>query len=185
MQRIGCNVAILFNADGDPVAKSDLAKVAAAGGADRAAFLLAAVHPVRKLVVGNDVIELRCGLVVPRTPGLAAIHADGRALVNAEGNNVGVFGIDPNGVVVVASRRALDGGEILASVIGAVGRSVGHIDHVLISRIDAHAGKVGAASRDAIFGVDQLPAFAGIVGTINADVLLRVHQGVHAIGIAR
>src|SRR5713101_6099480 len=120
MQRIGRDIAVFFDADGGPVAKSDFAKVAAAGGADRAAFLLASVDPVGQLVVGDDVIELRGGLVVPGTPGLAAIHADGRALVHGDGDDVGIFGIDPDGVVVIAAGRAFDGGEILAGVIGAV-----------------------------------------------------------------
>ncbi len=74
-----------------PVAKSDFAEVAAAGGADAAAFLLSAIDPVRKLVVGDDVIELRRGLVVPGTPGLSAIHADGRALIDGEGDDVRDF----------------------------------------------------------------------------------------------
>src|ERR1039457_5424441 len=184
MQRIGRHVAVFFYAHRGPVAKGDFAEVAAAGGADRAAFLLSAIDPVGKLVVGDDVIELRRRLVVPGAPGLAAIHADGRALVYGEGDDVGAFGIDPDGVVVVAAGRALDGRKVLASVGGSVGRSVGHIDHIFLSRIDAHAGKVVAASNNAFFGIHELPAFAGIVGTINAAVLPRIHQGVHAIGIA-
>jgi len=61
MQGIGRDVAVFFDADGGPIAKGDFAEVAAAGGADGAAFLLASVDPVGKLVVGDDVIELRGG----------------------------------------------------------------------------------------------------------------------------
>src|SRR5260370_28802082 len=145
---MGRDVAVFFDADRRPVAKSDFAKVTAAGGTDRAAFLLGAIHPVRKLVVGNDVIELGGRLVVPGAPGLAAIHADGRPLIDSEGNDVGIFGVDPDGVIVVAAGRALDGREILAGVGGAVSRSVGHVDHSFISWIDAHAAEVVAASPD-------------------------------------
>ncbi len=81
MQGIGCYVAVFFCPDCGPVAEGDFAEVAAAGGTDRAAFLLSAIDPVGKLVVGDDVIELRGGLVVPGTPGLAAVDADGRTLV--------------------------------------------------------------------------------------------------------
>jgi len=83
MQGIGRDVAVFFDADGGPIAKGDFAEVAAAGGADGAAFLLASVDPVGKLVVGDDVIELRGGLVVPGAPGLAAVDADGCALIEA------------------------------------------------------------------------------------------------------
>src|SRR5262249_35688536 len=100
MQRVRRDVAVFFDADGGPVAESNLAKIAAAGGADRAALLLSAVDPVGKLVVGNDVVELRGRLVVPGTPGLAAVHADGCALVDGQGDDVWVVGIDPDGVVV-------------------------------------------------------------------------------------
>src|SRR6266404_5704520 len=47
--------------------ESDLAVLAPAGHAGRAALLLCAVDPVGKLVVGDDMVELRRGLVVPRT----------------------------------------------------------------------------------------------------------------------
>src|ERR1035438_2080238 len=101
MQRIGRYVAVLFYAQGGPVAECDLAEVAAAGGACRAALLLAAVDPVGELIVGDDVIKLRGGLVVPGTPGLAAVHADGCALIEGERDDVGIFGIDPDGMVVI------------------------------------------------------------------------------------
>ena len=69
VERIGSDVAVFLDAYRVPVAKGDGAIVAAAGDTNAAAFLLSAVHPVGKLIVGNDVVELRGGLVVPRTPG--------------------------------------------------------------------------------------------------------------------
>src|ERR1035437_8798806 len=55
MQGIGCDVAVFFRSDCGPVAEGDFAEVAAAGGAYGAAFLLAAIDPVGKLVVGDYV----------------------------------------------------------------------------------------------------------------------------------
>src|SRR6266852_648263 len=184
MQRIRRDVAVFFHANRRPVAKSNFAKVTAAGGSDRAALLLGAIDPVRKLVVGDDVVELRGRLVVPGTPGLPAIHADGCALVYSDGDNVWDIGIDPNSMVVVAAGRAFDGREILARVGGSVGRSVGHIDHILISRIDAHAAEVVAASVDTFFVIHLLPAFASVIGAVDAATFLGVDPGIHAVGIA-
>src|SRR5260370_27046379 len=190
MQRIGRNIAVFFYPDRRPVAKSNFAKVTAAGGADGAAFLLSAIDPVRKLVVGDDVVELRGRLVVPGTPGLSAIHADGRALVHSDGDDVWVFGINPDGVVVVASRCAFDSREVLARVGGAIGRSVGHIDDIFISWIDAHAAEVVASSIDAFFVIHLLPAFTSIIGAVDAATFFGVDvrsidPGIHAIRIAR
>ena len=75
MQRVGRRVAVFDDARRMPFAQGDLAVVAAAGDADRAALLLPAHRPVGKGVRGSHVIELRGGLVVPGTPGLAAVHA--------------------------------------------------------------------------------------------------------------
>src|ERR1035438_5737323 len=184
MQRIGRYVTVFFHANGGPVAKSDFAEVAAAGGADRAAFLLAAIDPIGKLVIGDDVIELRGRLVIPGTPGLAAIHADGRALVESDGDDVGVFGIDPDRVVVVASGSTFYGGEIFPPIGRTIGRGVGDINLIFISRIDAHAAKIIAAPVDTLLVVHLLPAFAGVVGAVDAAALFRIDPGIHAVGVA-
>ena len=51
------------------------------GGAST--ILLRAVHHIRKLVVGDHMIKLCRGLVVPRAPGLAAVQADRSALIGS------------------------------------------------------------------------------------------------------
>ena len=70
VHRIGKDVTTFAGADRMPIAKSDLAVVAAADHRRRAAVLLRAVDPVRKLIVDRDVIKLRGRLVVPGAPGL-------------------------------------------------------------------------------------------------------------------
>ena len=128
--RIDGDVAALAAAGKKPVARVDVAVVGAAVHGDRAAVLLGAVDAVGKLVVGGDVIKLRGGLVVPGGPGLAAIEADGRALIDAEREVRRVFGVDPNLVVIVAaggSAYDLDG---LAAVFGPIERDVGNVEDV-------------------------------------------------------
>jgi hypothetical protein len=93
VERIGDNVAVFLGRDRMPVAKSDPAIIAAAGDADRAAFLLAAVQPIRKCVIGADVIKLGRGLIVPGAPTLPAIDRDDRALIATEQNNVWIVGL--------------------------------------------------------------------------------------------
>src|SRR5277367_5756537 len=185
MQRVGRDVSIFFGADRMPIAKSDFAPVAAAGGAGGAAFLLAAVYPVGKLIVGDEVVELRAGLVVPTAPGFAAVDGDGGALVGREQNDARIFGIDPDCVIVVAAGSAFEGGEIHAGIGGAIGGSVADINDVRIFRGDADPGEIEAAAPDAVFVIDTLPTFTGVVGAIEAaDFGRGVNQRVHAIRTA-
>src|SRR5581483_2644548 len=113
---VGGDVAVFLGADRNPIAEGDFPVIAAAGGSHRAALLLSAINPVRKLIVGNDVVELRRGLVVPGAPGRATIDAERRALVAAEKNDFWIGWVDPDAVIVVASRSAFDRGEILAGI---------------------------------------------------------------------
>src|SRR5690242_17095808 len=135
IERVGRNVAIFLCADGMPVAKGDFAVITAAGGTDGPALLLPAVDPVGKTIVGDDVIELRGRLVVPGTPGFAAVDSERGALVDTEQDDLWIEGIDPDAMVIVATGRAFDGCEILAAIGGAIGRSVGDVDDIGIARI--------------------------------------------------
>src|SRR2546423_8385358 len=110
------NVSGFARTDGVPVGKSNGAVVTATGRGDRAAILLRAIDAVRKLVVHGHVIELRSRLVIPGTPGLAAIHADAGALVATENHALRVRRINPKGVVIVAAGSALDGLKLFAAI---------------------------------------------------------------------
>ncbi len=185
IERIGRDVVVLFGADGVPIAEGDGAIVAAAGDGDGAALLLSAVDPIGRLVIGDDVIELRGGLVVPTAPGAAVVDGDGGALIGGEEDDVGVQGIDPDGVVVVAAGGAFDGGEGLAGVVGAVGGGVGDVDDVLVFGVYADAGEIAAAAVDALLTIGAFPGGAGIVGAVDAaGFAAGLDEGVHAIGFA-
>src|SRR5579862_2633668 len=64
-----------------PVEHSDLAIVPTARGSNDAAVLLGRINPIRVLIVGSDVIDLRARLVVPGAPTLPGIERNGSALV--------------------------------------------------------------------------------------------------------
>ena len=82
---VGCHVGVFVGPDPQPVAKRDLAAIAAAGDADGTALLLAAADPVGELILsGGHVVELRRGLVVPGAPGAAAVDRHDGSLVGHE-----------------------------------------------------------------------------------------------------
>ena len=183
MERVGGNVAVFLDADGVPVAERNGAVIAAAGDADGATFLLRTVNPVGELVVGGYVVNLGGGLVVPGTPGLAAVDGDHRALVGGEQHEVGIVGIDPGGVVVVTSGGAFDGDEVFAGVGGFVGGGIAEKDRVAIFWVNADEGEVGIATGNAVFLVDDGPGFSGIVGAVDAASVVDIDGAVDAVGI--
>src|SRR5262249_20278385 len=124
VERIGGDVAVLLDADGLPVAAGDLPERAAAEDRRRTALLLAAVDPVGERVVGDDVVDLRGRLVVPRPPGLAAVNRHNRPLVAGQEDDLRIVRADPDGVVVVATGGTFKGREGLATVGGTVGRGI-------------------------------------------------------------
>ena len=128
-----------------PVAKRDCAVIAAAVDANRAALLLSRADTVRKRIVGDRVIELRRGLVVPGTPCLAAIDSDDRALIAHQQNNVAVVGVDPEILVIVAARRSAKSGPRFAAVGRTHRDGTGHVNQVGILGINFRNGKVAAA----------------------------------------
>src|ERR1700687_1189812 len=82
VQRIWNGITAFSRTNRKPVALHDLSVVSAAGDACRAAVLLWPVHPAWKPVICRDPIKLSCRLVVPCAPGLAAVEADRRALID-------------------------------------------------------------------------------------------------------
>ena len=145
VERVGSGVAVFVDGDRAPVAERDLAVVAPARDARRPALLLAAVDAVGEGVVGRDVVELRRRLVVPGAPGLAAVYRDGRALVARVEDDVAVRGVDPEILIVVAARGALEGLE-RAPAVGRFPGDRGHDEYrVRIRGVDRDPRQVAAA----------------------------------------
>ena len=185
-QRIGNDVTILFGADRMPITLRGLAPRATAAHARRTALLLSAADPIRKALVGGDVKHLRRRLVVPRTPRAAAVDGDRRALIAAEDDVVRRARIHPNGVVVVAARRALDRNERPAAVARTVRRGVRRVDRVRIARIDRERCEIVAALRDLRGGVARDEGGAPVVAAIDRRACARrVDVRVHDLGVAR
>ena len=127
-------------------------------------------------------IELRGRLVVPGTPGRRAVDGDDGALVAGKHHALRVVGIDPELVVIVAPRRALDRRPALAPVGRPVERRVRDVDDVGVLRIDGDLAEVPAASPDAVVARHQRPRRAGIIRAVK-PALLGVDDGVHAAGV--
>src|SRR5262249_42385778 len=187
VERIGHDVAVLLRGDGVPVAHRDLAVVAAAGDAHRAALLLAAAHAVRVRVVGGDVIELRGGLVVPLAPRAAAVDRDHGALIAAEHDDVGIDGIDPHVLVVVAAGRAAQSRPGLAAVDRSRADRGRDIHGIGVLGIDARHREIAAADARGgprIIG-DHGPGLAAVVGAVELDAGTGRHAGDQARRLRR
>src|SRR5882724_2802530 len=162
IQRIGIHVTVLLGGNGFPVAERDLAFIAAAFDSDRTAFLLSAVKPVRKSVVGANMIQLRGRLVIPRAPTLTAVHSDDRTLIRTKQNDVGVVRIDPNVLIIVAARRAAPAVPGFAAVRRFPTNHARRVHDLRILRIKPHDRQIATAdskSRPRIVGC-AAPRFA-------------------------
>ena len=136
------------------------------------------------LIIGDYVIKLSSWLVVPGTPGASAVDRDRGALVDAKQDDVGIFRIDPDGVVVVAARRAFPRDKVFSAVSGLVGGRVRYINGVLVFWRNANPCEVRPASPDPVFIIDACPALPGIVRAVDAPLCRGIHHGEHALRIA-
>ena len=125
VQGIGSGVTgFVARADPGPIMHGNLGVAAARRNPHSTAVLLGAGGPVRKTIVGRDVVELRGRLVVPRAPSNCAVFGDDSALIAGKDHAFRVVGINPELVIIIAARRAPDGRPILAAVSGTIKRSV-------------------------------------------------------------
>src|ERR1051326_8977801 len=100
--------------------------------ADSAAVLLGAREPVRKAMVGSNVIKLRSRLVVPRAPGRCTVDAHVRALIAADDHAFRIVRIDPELVIVVTAWRAFDWCPLFTAVSRSIDRRVHHVNDVRV-----------------------------------------------------
>ncbi len=186
VERVGRGVAVFVDADGPPLAEGDPAVVAPARDAGRAALLLAAVEAIGEGVVGRDMVELGGRLVVPRAPGLAAVDGDHRALVAGVEDDGGVSRVDPEVLVIVAARGALESPEGLPAVCRFPGDGRSDEDRVGIGRVDGQARQVAAADAGGGACVGKArPGGPGVVGTVEGRAAGEGDRGVDAAGIGR
>src|SRR3954451_16775264 len=184
IERIGGHIGVLVCRNRMPVVRGDRAVVAAAQDAGRTALLLSSVNPIRMLIIGDYVIKLSSWLVVPGTPGASAVDRDRGALVDAKQDDVGIFRIDPDGVVVVAARRAFPRDKGFSGVSGLVSGRVRHVNSVLVLGRNANPCEVRPASPDPVFSVNARPALPGVVRAVDAALCRRIDHGEHALRIA-
>src|SRR6185295_7224575 len=186
VQRIRRDVSVFFDADRMPFAKGDLAVVASTGDSNRAALLLSAVHAIWKLIVGDDVIELRGWLVIPRAPRLSAVDGDDRALIARNQNYPGVVGIDPDGVIIIAAGRSAKSCPVLTRVSRTPGDYVRAVNNVGALRISLDLGEVASSPPRPRVVAHFAPTFSGVVRAVDSAGLRRsVNRRVHSVRIAR
>ena len=130
-------------------------------------------------------VKLRRGLIVRGAPGRPAVERDDRALGRREQHDVGIPGVDPDTVIVVASRCAAQRAERPAAIGRLPRDNTAREDDVGVRGMDPHLGDVRLAHRDSRIVVDELPAFAGIVRSVESCLPLRVDRREEALDVAR
>ena len=74
----------------------------------RARVLLRTVDPVGKSIIGDHVIELSGGLVVPTAPRLGSVDTDDDSLIGSQNHSLRIVWCDPHGMIVVTTWSTLD-----------------------------------------------------------------------------
>ena len=171
IEGIGYDVPVLDRTDRMPVAKRDLAVVAASGDADRTAFLLARADSIRECVGDADVVELRRRLVEPRAPGRAAVDRDDGTLIADQHDVPGVVRTDPQVLVVIAAGRSSKRRPMGAPVRRLHGHEARAVEHVGVARINLDDRQITAADtqrRPRIAGGAH-PRFTAVIRPIDAQ----------------
>src|ERR1039458_3181763 len=164
--RIGRHVSALASTRGKPIACSNLAVVCAAYNGRASTIRLRAIYDVRELIVSDHMVELCCGLVVPRAPSLAAVEADCCALIGSENHAGGILGINPNLMGITTPGRTAHDPNRFCSVFGPIECNIGDVDHIRIMRIDRDAAEIPGATGKARVSVLQNPSIATVVRAI-------------------
>ena len=128
--------------------------------------MLRAVDAIEKIVVRRDVIELRGGLIVLRGPVLASVDGNRGATVVAVDEAIGIFEIDPQGVMVAV--RRVDALKSFAGVNGAIQAGVGDVHLVRVFRVCPNMREIPRTLAEAMIVVDERPLRAAVVAAIKA-----------------
>src|SRR5947208_15719095 len=132
-------------------------------------------------------VQLRRRLVIPRAPGLAAVHSDDRALIRTQKNDVGIVGIDPNVLIIVPAGRAAPALPRFAAVRRFPTNYTRRVDNLWILWIEPHHRQIAATDSKSwpwIAGC-AAPVFAAIVGAIKFSNRLRPYRGEQCFRRAR
>jgi hypothetical protein len=108
---------------------------------------------------------LRCRLVVPRAPGLSAVHRNDRTLVGTQQNNVGIVRIDPNILIIVAAGRAAPTVVVFSAVRRFPTNDAGRVNDLRIVRIEPHHRQITTPdpeTRSRVVGC-AVPCLAGVI----------------------
>jgi len=179
--RIDGDVAALAATDIVPIPPIDEAAIATGTDTDGGIVLLRAVDAIREIVVGDDVVELRGGLIVLRRPILACVDGNRGATVVGIDHASGIVGIDPQPVMIaVWGRNAVEG---FAAIDGAEKPGVGDVNGVRIFRVGPDVGEIPGALTEAAVFIDERPVIAAVGAAVEA-ALVGFDKCVDGVGIA-
>ena len=147
------------------------------GTAPGAVVLHSSVDVVGDLHIDIDVIKLRQGQILHKTPGLAPVAGDGQAPVVAVDHKIRIVGMDPPGVMVRVHLIPGDqGGKGPAAVFALRDHPEKIVDAVFVGGIDINIRIIERAVAD-IFLRDFPPFKAAVIGAVEG-IFLRLYQSV-------
>ena len=130
-----------------------------------------------------DPVEFSGWLVVPGAPRFPAVQADRRSLVHSQHDSLCIRRIDPHRVVVVASRRAFDGGERMPAVIRTVQVLRRNKNNIGVLRIHENLAHIPIPVDPLVFG-GPFPRRSRVVRPEQpAFFLFRLHNYIHALSV--
>lgn len=136
---------------------------------------------IRKVVISDDVIELRRRLVVPSAPGDSAVKRDGGPLIRTQYHVERVCRINPELMIVVASGSASNDAQCLTAVGELIERNVRIVNGIGIVRVDRNAVEIPIAAGKARVLVGESPCVAAVVRAVHAGILGGTDDDIHAL----
>ena len=129
-------------------------------------------------------VKLCCSLIVPGRPGFPTIDSYYSTLVHAQSHDIGMIGIDPDAMIIIATGSTFDALPVFSTINGLPHHHIGRINNISILRICLYFCKITAPAPEPWIAGEQIPRFTCIITPINSSIFLSIHCGIEPVRIA-